>query len=66
MGMFNGILTGQCTEIIEYSNDKETAVCNLASIGLPTFVSQETKTFDYEKLHSVTKVITRNLNPTNV
>jgi ribonucleoside-diphosphate reductase alpha chain len=62
MGVFNGILTGQCTEIIEYSNDKETAVCNLASIGLPTFVSQETKTFDYEKLHSVTKVITRNLN----
>tara|TARA_B100000214_G_scaffold340811_1_gene287536 strand:- start:111 stop:2753 length:2643 start_codon:yes stop_codon:yes gene_type:complete len=24
-----------CTEIIEYSNDEETAVCNLASISLP-------------------------------
>lgn len=27
-----------CTEIIEYSDSKETAVCNLASIGLPTFL----------------------------
>jgi ribonucleoside-diphosphate reductase alpha subunit len=27
-----------CTEIIEYSDDKETAVCNLASIGLSKFV----------------------------
>lgn len=62
MGIFNGILTGQCTEIIEYSDDKETAVCNLASIALPTFVNPETKQFDYEKLHEVTKVVTNNLN----
>jgi ribonucleotide reductase alpha subunit len=51
-----------CTEIIEYSDDKETAVCNLASIGLPTFVNAETKQFDYDKLHEVTKVVTNNLN----
>ena len=51
-----------CTEIIQYSDDKETAVCNLASIGLPTFVDQVTKQFDYDKLHQVTKVITNNLN----
>jgi len=51
-----------CCEILEYSDDKETAVCNLASIGLPTFVNQETKTFDYDKLHEVTKIITNNLN----
>jgi ribonucleotide reductase alpha subunit len=51
-----------CCEIIEYSDDKETAVCNLASIGLPTFVDQITKKFDYEKLHDVTKVVTNNLN----
>jgi ribonucleoside-diphosphate reductase alpha subunit len=50
-----------CTEIIEYSDSKETAVCNLASIGLPTFVNDD-KTFDYDKLHDITKVITRNLN----
>ena len=51
-----------CCEIIEYSDDKETAVCNLASIGLPTFVNLETKQFDYDKLHKVTKVVTNNLN----
>ena len=62
MGVFNGIITGQCCEIMEYSNENETAVCNLASIGLPTFVNVETKLFDYEKLHEVTKVVTNNLN----
>ena len=62
MGVFNGILTGQCTEITEYSDDKETAVCNLASIALPSFVNEKTKQFDYDKLHEVTKVITNNLN----
>jgi ribonucleoside-diphosphate reductase alpha chain len=62
MGIFNGILTGQCTEIIEYSDDKETAVCNLGSIGLPTFVNEVTKQFDYDKLHEVVKVLTNNLN----
>jgi len=61
-GTFNGIVTGQCTEIIEYSDDKETSVCNLASIGLPSFVNTKTKQFDYEKLHYVTKVVTNNLN----
>jgi len=51
-----------CCEIIEYSDINETAVCNLASIGLPTFVNEKTKTFDYDKLHYVTKVVTNNLN----
>ena len=50
-----------CTEIIEYSDENETAVCNLASIGLSKFVKDD-KTFDYEKLHKVTKVVTNNLN----
>ena len=61
-GIFNGIITSQCTEIVQYSDDKETAVCNLASIGLPTFIDPNTKTFDYEKLHQITKVVTYNLN----
>jgi ribonucleoside-diphosphate reductase alpha subunit len=51
-----------CTEIIEYSDENETAVCNLASIGLPTFVDETTKTFNYDKLHEVVKIITANLN----
>ena len=29
-----------CTEIVEYSDEKESAVCNLASLGLPKFVEQ--------------------------
>ena len=49
-----------CTEIIEYSDDKETAVCNLASISLPRFV--EGKKFNFDKLQEVTQIITRNLN----
>ena len=59
-GVFNGILTGNCTEIIEYSDKDETAVCNLASIGLPSFV--EGRKFNFEKLRRVVKVATRNLN----
>ena len=51
-----------CTEIVQYSDDKETAVCNLASIALAAFVNEATKEFDYEKLHYVTKVVTNNLN----
>ena len=51
-----------CTEILEYSDSTETAVCNLASIALPAFVDEKTKQFDYEKLHKVTKVVTNNLN----
>lgn len=49
-----------CTEIIEYSDDKETAVCNLASISLPRFV--EGNKFNFDKLLEVTQIITRNLN----
>ena len=50
-----------CTEIIEYSDDKETAVCNLASIALSMFVKPD-KTFDYEYLLYVTGIVTENLN----
>jgi ribonucleoside-diphosphate reductase alpha chain len=49
-----------CTEIIEYSDKDQTAVCNLASIALNKFVLPD-KTFDYEHLHKVTKIITANL-----
>ena len=49
-----------CTEIIEYSNKEETAVCNLASLALPSFVSDGV--FDYAKLRQVTRVAIRNLN----
>lgn len=51
-----------CTEIIEYCAPDEVAVCNLASIALPTFVDHATKTYDFKKLHEVAKVICGNLN----
>ena len=51
-----------CCEICEYSDDKETAVCNLASIALPAFVNETTKEFNYDELHRVAKVVTNNLN----
>lgn len=51
-----------CCEVVEYSDSNETAVCNLASIGLPSFVNKETKEFDYDKLHEVTQIVTENLN----
>src|SRR5210317_564152 len=61
-GIFNGILTGNCTEIIEYTDKDETAVCNLASIALPKYVDVEKKEFNHEELHRVTKMVTKNLN----
>lgn len=50
-----------CTEIIEYTAPDEVAVCNLASIALPKYVT-ESKTFDHEKLFEVTYQATLNLN----
>lgn len=50
-----------CTEIIEYTSPDEVAVCNLASIALPKFVTEEGK-FDHQKLYEITKVVTKNLN----
>lgn len=49
-----------CTEIIEYSDANETAVCNLASLSLPRFVVNGE--FDFELLRKVTKIVVRNLN----
>lgn len=55
-----------CTEIIEYTAPDEVAVCNLASISLPKFVSSRTEVdqggFDLDELCNVSKVVTRNLN----
>ncbi|WFD45246.1 ribonucleoside-diphosphate reductase [Malassezia psittaci] len=53
-----------CTEIMEYSSPDETAVCNLASIALPTFIegTGAQKTYNFQKLHDTAKVICKNLN----
>ena len=49
-----------CSEIIEFSNPQETAVCNLASIALPAFVKDGK--FDFAELRRVAGVAIRNLN----
>ena len=49
-----------CTEIIEYTSADEVAVCNLASVALPRFVSEGK--FDFDKLYEVTYQATINLN----
>lgn len=49
-----------CTEIIQYTDEKEVAVCNLASLALPMFV--EKKKFNHQKLFDVTYKATINLN----
>lgn len=59
-GVFNGVLTGNCTEIMEYSSPEETAVCNLASLALPSYVQD--RVMDYDRLRRVVKVAITNLN----
>jgi ribonucleoside-diphosphate reductase alpha chain len=53
-----------CTEIMEYTANDEVAVCNLASIALPMFVTENEageKFFNHKKLYDVTKKVIRNL-----
>ena len=50
-----------CTEIMEYTSKDEVAVCNLASVALPKFVTED-GAFDHDKLFEVTYQVTRNLN----
>lgn len=49
-----------CCEVTQYSSPEEVAVCNLASICLPTYV--EGSSYNFEKLHEVVKIVTKNLN----
>ena len=63
-----------CTEIVQYTDKEEVAVCNLASICLPKFVVSDRGPvgsinpesgrayFDHGALHNATKIVTRNLN----
>lgn len=55
------LFSNLCTEIVEYTSADEIAVCNLASIAVNMFVTPN-KTYDFQKLKDITKVVTRNLN----
>lgn len=64
MAVFNGILTGQCAEIVEYTSSDEISVCTLSSICLPRFIEIEDgkKVFNYKKLQYMAGMVTKNLN----
>jgi ribonucleoside-diphosphate reductase alpha chain len=49
-----------CTEIIEYSNEEEQAVCNLASIALPKYILNNE--FNHELLYEYVYQVVKNLN----
>ena len=60
-----------CSEIMQYSDDKQYATCNLASIALPTYIKYKDSDsdpekkipyYDFEMLHKVTQIITSNIN----
>ena len=51
-----------CSEIVEYSSPTETAVCNLASLSLPSFVEPSSRTFNFTKLYESARIFTRALN----
>jgi ribonucleotide reductase alpha subunit len=77
-GVFNGVMAGNCAEIVEFSNAEEYACCTLASICLSMFVEDtlaeedeprplnhefpRRPVFNYKKLTEVVQVIVRNLN----
>ncbi len=71
-GVFNGVLSHNCTEIYEYSDSKESAVCNLCSINLETCVVDlsdnpnheypEIPSFDFNKLLQMAQLCTKTLN----
>lgn len=60
LGMFQGILLGNCSEIVEYTDKNEVAVCNLASVALPKCVVDNR--FDFEKLYDITYHAINDLN----
>ncbi|NDE16715.1 ribonucleoside-diphosphate reductase subunit alpha [bacterium] len=60
-----------CTEVVEYSSPEETAVCNLASIALPHFITAApvgshpdapAPAFNFDALRATVAVAVRNLN----
>ena len=59
-GVFGELLTGQCAEIIEYSDPDQIAVCNLASVCLSKCVANGQ--FDFERLQDLTRVLVNSLN----
>lgn len=58
MGMFEGIITGQCAEVTEYTSPDEIAVCTLASVALPAFVKGS---FQFDEFGKTVEQVVRHL-----
>lgn len=68
-GLFNGVLTGQCLEVVEFISDDEIASCNLASICVSSMAIEPysnsqnmVQAYDFQKLSNIARSVTRNLN----
>ncbi len=48
--IFNGIVTGNCTEISIPNSPESTAVCTLASVNLAKHIKEDKSDFDWDKL----------------
>ncbi len=58
LGIINS--SNLCTEIIQFTSPHDTAVCTLASLVLPAFVTNDFDEFDFADLHRATKLLVRN------
>lgn len=70
MGIFNGIITGQCTEILQYTcaepsgpHGEMAATCDLATINVASLVRYTGKNtvIDWKRLEEITRQFVRNL-----
>ncbi len=50
-----------CTEIVQYTDKDEVAVCNLCSINLSKFVDDNNE-FNYDRLVEITEILVKNMN----
>ena len=57
--IFNGVLMGNCSEIVEFTSKEETAICTVSTIGLPKFV--QNGKFDFQKLYDITYQMIKNM-----
>jgi ribonucleotide reductase alpha subunit len=65
MGVFNGILTGNCAEVMLKSSKEEIACCNIATLSVKKFVEFNSKGepfFNFKKLGEIVGVMVVNLN----
>ncbi len=60
MGMFNGVMLGNCAEILEFTDTNSVAVCNLSSVSLPSFVKDGK--YNFSELGRIVKIAVKNLN----